>query len=107
VENVLEGRNTSDYELPELLPPQSYAECQAAISSIQGKIDNLLSDNQVTVACATLGKLCQVSLLPLTKNITTSSSEINTINLLNLKLMSPKTHVQYATPSLFSITLAI
>jgi hypothetical protein len=27
-----------------------------------------LSDNQVTVACATLGKLCQISLLPLTKN---------------------------------------
>jgi hypothetical protein len=25
----------------------------------------LLSDNQVTVACATLGKLCQISLLPL------------------------------------------
>jgi hypothetical protein len=43
VEDVLEGRNTNDYKLSELLPPQSYAECQAAISSIQGKINNLLS----------------------------------------------------------------
>jgi hypothetical protein len=34
VEDVLEDRNTSDYELPELLPPQSYAECKAAISLI-------------------------------------------------------------------------
>jgi hypothetical protein len=43
MKDVLKGKNTSDYELPELLPPQSYAECQAAISSIQGKINNLLS----------------------------------------------------------------
>jgi hypothetical protein len=28
-------------------------------------IASILSDNQVTVACATLGKLCQISLLPL------------------------------------------
>jgi hypothetical protein len=34
----------------------------------------LMSDNQVTVACAT----------PLTKNNITSSSDINAINLLNL-----------------------
>jgi hypothetical protein len=44
----------------------------------------LLSDNQVTVACATLGKLCQISLLPLTKNMINTSPDINTINLLNL-----------------------
>jgi hypothetical protein len=30
-----------------------------------GFIVSLLSDNQVTVACAALGKLCQISLLPL------------------------------------------
>jgi hypothetical protein len=28
----------------------------------------MLSDNQVTVACAKRGKLCHISLLPLTKN---------------------------------------
>jgi hypothetical protein len=55
-----------------------------------------LSDNQVTMARATLGKLCQISLLPL-KNNNNTSSEINTINLLNFILMSPKTHVQCAT----------
>jgi hypothetical protein len=49
------------------------------------------------MARATLGKLCQISLLPLRKNTTTTSSEINAINLLNFILMSPKTHVQYAT----------
>jgi hypothetical protein len=59
--------------------------------------DAILSDNQVIVACATLGKLCQISLLPLTKNTSTTSLEINTINLLNLILMSPKTHIQYTT----------
>jgi hypothetical protein len=57
-----------------------------------------VSDNQVTVACATLEKLCQISLLPLrTEHHQKTSSEINTINLLNFILMSPKTHVQYAT----------
>jgi hypothetical protein len=44
----------------------------------------LLSDNQVTVACATLGKLCQISLLPLRTEQQNTLSEINTINLLNL-----------------------
>jgi hypothetical protein len=49
------------------------------------------------MARATLGKLCQISLLPLrTEQHNNASSEINTINLLNLNLMSPKTHVQYA-----------
>jgi hypothetical protein len=56
-----------------------------------------LSDNQVTVACATLGKLCQISLLPLSTEQHNTSSEIKTINLLNFILMSPKTHVQYGT----------
>jgi hypothetical protein len=27
MEDVLKGKNTGDYELPELLPPQSYAKC--------------------------------------------------------------------------------
>jgi hypothetical protein len=49
------------------------------------------------MARATLGKLCQISLLPLKNNNNNTSSEINTINLLNFILMSPKTHVQYAT----------
>jgi hypothetical protein len=43
-----------------------------------------VSDNQVTVACATLEKLCQISLLPLRTEQQNTSSEINTINLLNL-----------------------
>jgi hypothetical protein len=43
VKDVLKDRNTGDYKLPELLPPQFYVKCQAAISLIQGKIDNLLS----------------------------------------------------------------
>jgi hypothetical protein len=53
----------------------------------------LVSDNQVTVACATLGKLGQISLFPLTKNIMNTSLDINAINLLNLILISPRTHV--------------
>jgi hypothetical protein len=47
-------------------------------------IYRMLSDNQVTVACATLGKLCQISLLPLRTEHHRTSSDINTINLLNL-----------------------
>jgi hypothetical protein len=48
-------------------------------SLVRGKVlvraqQPILSDNQVTVACATLGKLRQISLLPLTKNIITKSS---------------------------------
>jgi hypothetical protein len=46
--------------------------------------DVKLSDNQVTMARATLGKLCQISLLPLRNKIRTYRSDINTINLLNL-----------------------
>jgi hypothetical protein len=52
----------------------------------------IVSDNQVTMARATLGKLCQISLLPL-KNNKNTLSEINAINLLNFILMSLKTHV--------------
>jgi hypothetical protein len=37
------NKETSDYELPELLPPSSYAECQAAIQSLQPKVQDLLS----------------------------------------------------------------
>jgi hypothetical protein len=65
--------------------------------AVNGGDKDVLSDNQVTVACATLGKLCQISLLPLRTEQHNTSSQINTINLLNFILMSPKTHVQYAT----------
>jgi hypothetical protein len=37
------------------------ARCQGCVETAV----KMLSDNQVTVACATLGKLCQISLLPL------------------------------------------
>ena len=37
------GQGPPDYELPDLLPPSSYAECQAAIQSIQPKVQSLLS----------------------------------------------------------------
>jgi hypothetical protein len=43
LECVTGPRNNDNYDLPELLPPQSYAECQAAITSMQGKIHDLLS----------------------------------------------------------------
>jgi hypothetical protein len=33
----------NNYKLPELLPPSSYAECQAAIESISGKVQDLLT----------------------------------------------------------------
>jgi hypothetical protein len=49
-----------------------------------------VSDNQVTVACATLGKLCQISLLPLRTEQHNTSSEINEINLLNFIFDEPK-----------------
>jgi hypothetical protein len=48
LECVTGPRNNSNYDLPELLPPQSYAECQAAITSIQGKIHDLLLLHHVT-----------------------------------------------------------
>jgi hypothetical protein len=48
------------------------------------------------VACAKLGKLCQISLLPLTTEQQLQPSDINAINLLNLNFMTPKTHIQYA-----------
>jgi hypothetical protein len=36
-------RNNNNYDLHELLPPQSYAECQATITFILGKIHNFFS----------------------------------------------------------------
>jgi hypothetical protein len=54
-------------------------------ATLEGFPAHLVSDNQVTVACATLEKLCQISLLPLrTEQHHNTSSEINEINLLNL-----------------------
>jgi hypothetical protein len=59
------------------------------------KANDKVSDNQVTVACATLGELCQLAFFPWGQNNLKHITEINAINLLNLKLHERDTRSTY------------
>jgi hypothetical protein len=57
-----------------------------------------VSDNQVTVACATLGKFCQISLLPLRTEQHNNIIRDQYNQPSKPQFITPKkTHVQYAT----------